>query len=77
MKSITYIDALNEGLAEEMARDPSVFVIENRNLYYKKEFMPEGELTVPIGEAEIVQEGSDVTVVTVGAARGKALAAVR
>ena len=37
--------------------------------------MPEGEHVVPIGEAAVVREGADVTVVGIGWTVGKALAA--
>jgi pyruvate dehydrogenase E1 component beta subunit len=66
-----------KGLLKSAIRDDSpVVFIENRNLYYKKELVPEGEFTVPIGEAEIVQTGSDVTVVTIGYSRSKVIAAI-
>lgn len=47
--------------------DPSV-IIECLNGYRLKERMPDniGEFTVPLGEPEILREGSDVTIVTYG-----------
>ncbi|MDB5054374.1 MAG: 2-oxoisovalerate dehydrogenase [Bacilli bacterium] len=47
--------------------DPVIFM-EHLNLYrsFRAE-VPEGEYTVPIGEANIVREGSDVTLLTYGA----------
>jgi pyruvate/2-oxoglutarate/acetoin dehydrogenase E1 component len=53
-----------------------VVFIENRNLYYEKELVPEGEFIVPIGEAEMIRTGGDVTVLTVGYARRRVMAAL-
>ncbi|NLF17019.1 MAG: alpha-ketoacid dehydrogenase subunit beta [Lentisphaerae bacterium] len=52
-----------------------VLVIENRMLFFEKEDVPEGEWLVPLGQAEVVREGRDVTVVALGMTRRKALAA--
>ncbi|MBD1370823.1 alpha-ketoacid dehydrogenase subunit beta [Hazenella sp. IB182357] len=47
--------------------DP-VFVLEHLKLYFsQKGEVPEGEYTVPIGKANTVKEGSDVTILTYGA----------
>jgi pyruvate dehydrogenase E1 component beta subunit len=43
--------------------DPVIF-LEHKGLYSKKEDVPEEEYVIPIGEADVKQEGSDVTVVT-------------
>ncbi len=66
-----------KGLLKSAIRDdaPVVF-IENRNLYYEKELVPEGEFIVPIGEAEVIRTGGDVTVLTVGYARRRVMAAL-
>ncbi len=66
-----------KGLLKSAIRDdaPVVF-IENRNLYYEKELVPEGEFIVPIGEAEVIRTGRDVTVLTVGYARRRVMAAL-
>ncbi|WP_018131551.1 alpha-ketoacid dehydrogenase subunit beta [Effusibacillus pohliae] len=47
--------------------DPVIF-LEHMKLYrsFRGE-VPEGEYTVPIGKANVVQEGSDVTIITYGA----------
>jgi len=67
-----------KGLLKSSIRDDSpVIFIENRNIYYDKEPVPEGEFMVPIGEAEIVQTGSDVTVIAVGYARRKVITALK
>jgi pyruvate/2-oxoglutarate/acetoin dehydrogenase E1 component len=42
--------------------DPVVF-IEHRWLYYAEEEVPEGEFVLPIGEGNILREGTDVTIV--------------
>lgn len=48
--------------------DEPALVIECLNGYRLKEKLPEnvGEFTVPLGKAEIIKEGSDITVVTYG-----------
>ena len=47
--------------------DP-VFFMEHLNLYraFRGE-VPEGEYTVELGKANVVREGSDVTIITYGA----------
>ncbi len=45
-------------------------------MYYEKEHVPEGEFIVPIGQGEIVQEGTDITVVAVAYSRHKVLKAL-
>jgi pyruvate dehydrogenase E1 component beta subunit len=63
-----------KGLLKSSIRDDSpVIFIENRNIYYDKEPVPEGEYMIPIGEAEIVQTGKDVTVIAIGYARRKVI----
>ena len=49
------------------SNDPAI-VIECLNGYRKKEYLPEniGEYTVPLGVPDILQEGSDVTLVSYG-----------
>ena len=66
-----------KGLLKSAIRDNSpVIFIENRNLYYRKELVPEGEWGVPLGVAELVRAGSDITVVAIGHARRTVLKAV-
>ncbi len=66
-----------KGLLKSAIRDDSpVIYIENRNLYYNEQPVPEGEFTIPIGKADIVLTGNDLTVVTIGNARYRALAAM-
>lgn len=65
-----------KGLLKSAIRDDRpVIYVENRMLYYRKEEVPEGEWLVPIGEARVAREGRDITVVGVGYALRKALAA--
>jgi len=65
-----------KGLLKSAIRDDNpVIVIENRVLFYEQEDVPEGEWIVPLGQADVAREGSDVTVVALGYARRKALAA--
>jgi pyruvate dehydrogenase E1 component beta subunit len=58
-----------KGLLISAIRDNDpVFFFEHLNLYraFRAE-VPEGEYTVPIGKANVVREGSDVTIITYGA----------
>jgi pyruvate dehydrogenase E1 component beta subunit len=67
-----------KGLLKSAIRDGNpVLVIENRVLFYEEEEVPEGEWVVPLGEADIAREGTDVTVVATGITRRKALAAAK
>ena len=65
-----------KGMLKSAIRDdnPVVF-IENRLLFYEKEEVPDGEWLVPLGDADVAREGTDVTVVATAYARRKALAA--
>ncbi|MEH7250758.1 alpha-ketoacid dehydrogenase subunit beta [Neobacillus niacini] len=67
-----------KGLLKASIRDnnPVVF-IENKALYGMKGEVPEEEYTIPIGQAKIVKEGKDVTIVALGQMVNKALAAVK
>lgn len=49
------------------ANDP-VLYFEHKALYRRiKEDLPEGDFTVPIGQANIVREGKDISIITYGA----------
>ncbi len=54
-----------KGLLLESIRDdnPVVF-IEAKGLYNVKGEVPEGEYTIPLGKADIVREGKDITIVS-------------
>ncbi len=58
-----------KGLIVSAIRDPDpVLFLEPKRVYRAiKEEVPDGEYTVPIGEASVVREGDDVTVVCWGA----------
>ncbi len=58
-----------KGLLLSAIRDPDpVIFFEPKRVYRSyREQVPEGEYTIPIGKAKIVQEGTDLTVVTWGA----------
>jgi pyruvate/2-oxoglutarate/acetoin dehydrogenase E1 component len=53
-----------KGLLKSSIRDDNpVIFIESERLYGFKGEVPEGEYLIPIGEAEVAKEGSDVTVI--------------
>ena len=65
-----------KGLLKSAIRDNNpVLVVENRVLFYEEEEVPDGEWTVPLGEADVARQGDDVTVIALGYARRKALGA--
>lgn len=65
-----------KGLLKSAIRDdtPCIFM-ENRNLYYDKMDLPEGEYTIPLGKADITLPGKALTLVTYGIGVGLAKAA--
>jgi pyruvate dehydrogenase E1 component beta subunit len=63
----TPADAKGLLLAAILDSDPVVFLEPIRVYRAIKEEVPEGHYTVPIGEAKVVREGSDVTLVSYGA----------
>lgn len=57
-----------KGLLLSAIRDNDpVFFLEHLKLYFTKGEVPEGEYTIPLGKANVVREGSDVTIITYGA----------
>lgn len=54
-----------KGLLKTSIRDddPVVF-LEHKLLYARKEEIPEGEYTIPLGQAAVKREGKDVTIIT-------------
>jgi pyruvate dehydrogenase E1 component beta subunit len=58
-----------KGLIISAIRDPDpVLFFEPKRIYRAiKEEVPDGEYTVPIGQAKVIREGSDVTVISWGA----------
>jgi pyruvate dehydrogenase E1 component beta subunit len=67
-----------KGLLLAAIRDPDpVIFFEPKRVYRSfKEEVPEGDYTIPIGEAKIVSEGDDITVITWGASVFQALEAM-
>ena len=56
-----------KGLLKAAIQDPNpVLVMESEVMYGDKGMVPDGEFIIPIGQADIKHEGSDVTVVTFG-----------
>jgi acetoin:2,6-dichlorophenolindophenol oxidoreductase subunit beta len=67
-----------KGLLKAAVRDDNpVIFIEHLGLHRMKEDLPDDEIIVPIGKADIKREGHDVTVVATGLMVGKALAAAQ
>jgi len=66
-----------KGLLKTAIRDDNpVFFIEHQWVYLEKEVVPEGEdYTIPFGQARIVKEGKDITVVALSNMVSKALQA--
>ncbi|MBI2842933.1 MAG: alpha-ketoacid dehydrogenase subunit beta [Armatimonadetes bacterium] len=63
-----------KGLIKASIRDPNpVIFFEHKFLYPKKDEVPDSEYITPIGEAKVVREGSDVTLVAISSMVGKAL----
>lgn len=67
-----------KGLLISSIRDPDpVIFLESTRLYrLTKEDVPEGEYTIPLGKARVVQEGKDVTIISWGSMLHRALQAV-
>ena len=64
------------GLVAASIRDPDpVIVCEHKALFADKADVPDGELVIPLGEARVVREGTDATVVALAAMVPRALAA--
>jgi pyruvate/2-oxoglutarate/acetoin dehydrogenase E1 component len=64
------------GLMAAAIRDPDpVIVCEHKALFADEDDVPDGELVVPLGEARIVREGADATVVALAAMVPRAIAA--
>jgi pyruvate/2-oxoglutarate/acetoin dehydrogenase E1 component len=57
-----------KGLLQSAIRDPNpVCYLEHKGLYrYVKGEVPDGEHTVPLGEARVVREGEELSVITYG-----------
>jgi pyruvate dehydrogenase E1 component beta subunit len=67
-----------KGLLKTCIRqDKPVIFIENRLLYFKKGEVPENEYLIPLGQADIKMEGSDITIVAISNMVSKALEAAK
>ena len=67
-----------KGLLAAAIRDPDpVIFCEHKGLFADKGEVPDGEHVVPLGQAAIVREGTDVTVVALAAMVPRALAAAQ
>ena len=65
-----------KGLIAAAVRDNNpVMVVEHKGLYNMSGPCPEGEYVIPIGKAEVVREGKDVTLVTWSLMRHKCIEA--
>lgn len=65
-----------KGLMKSSIRDDGpVIYIQHRLLHPMKQAVPDGEWLIPLGEADVKREGSDITVVAVSYAVHKALEA--
>jgi pyruvate dehydrogenase E1 component beta subunit len=67
-----------KGLLLSAIRDPDpVVFFEPKRVYRSfREEVPEGDYTIPIGQAKVVSEGTDLTIVTWGASVFECLAAI-
>lgn len=67
-----------KGLLKSAIRDdnPVVF-IEHRGLYRTKGEVPDGEATVPIGQASVLRQGEQITIVALSSMIAPALAAAK
>jgi pyruvate/2-oxoglutarate/acetoin dehydrogenase E1 component len=64
------------GLMASAIRDPDpVIVCEHKALFADKADVPDGEVVEPLGEAKVLREGTDATVVALAAMVQRALAA--
>lgn len=68
-----------KGLLISSIRDPDpVIFLESTRLYrLVKEEVPEGEFTIPLGEARVVREGKDVTLLAWGSMLHRVMQAVK
>ncbi|KAF5058400.1 2-oxoisovalerate dehydrogenase subunit beta [anaerobic digester metagenome] len=54
-----------KGLLKSAVRDDDpVMFMEHKLLYAKKEELPEGEYTIPLGVADVKKEGTDLSIIT-------------
>jgi pyruvate/2-oxoglutarate/acetoin dehydrogenase E1 component len=64
------------GLLRSAIADPNpVVFVEHKNLYFRKEEVPDAPEPVPIGRARVAREGGDLTIVALSRMVGESLAA--
>lgn len=64
-----------KGLLKTAIRDDNPVIFwEHKKLYFEKGSVPEGEYTIPLGQADIKRSGADVTVVAISIMVHRALA---
>jgi pyruvate dehydrogenase E1 component beta subunit len=62
--AVPYSPADAKGLLRTALRDPDpVIFIEHTALYGRKGEVPDGEMSIPFGDAEVVREGKDITLI--------------
>ncbi len=67
-----------KGLLKSAIRDENpVLVLESEMLYSLRGEVPDGEYLIPLGKGEIIHDGGDVTIVTLGKMRYVALEAAK
>ncbi|MDH3747269.1 MAG: alpha-ketoacid dehydrogenase subunit beta [Gammaproteobacteria bacterium] len=67
-----------KGLLAAAIRDPDpVLFFEQKSLYGTKDDVPDGEHVVPLGNARVLREGSDVTIVALAAMVPRAMKAAQ
>jgi pyruvate dehydrogenase E1 component beta subunit len=67
-----------KGLLVSSIRDPDpvIFLEPTRSYRLIKENVPEGDYSIPLGEARIVQDGKDITIISWGSMLNRALHAI-
>ena len=67
-----------KGLLKSAIRDNNIVIfLEHKRLYNTTGLIPEEEYTVPIGKANIVKEGSDITIISYSYVMNKVLEAAK
>lgn len=64
-----------KGLLKTAIRDDNpVLFCEHKKLYFQEDEVPDGEYTLPMGQADVKREGKDITVIAISLMVHKALA---
>lgn len=77
LKIVTHSNAYDaKGLLKSAIRDPNpVVFLEHKLLYNDKGEVPEGDYTVPLGKAQVVKPGKDISIISYAYMVKKSLAA--